>query len=87
MSRRNHEQIQDSSEEAEEVKESVELEQPSEDPSEEEGEDLLEDAERDYQSIEVPPPTIRYLINMRRKGSMTRSMRPTRRLVELQRRK
>jgi hypothetical protein len=86
MSRRNHEQIQDSSQEAEEVEEHVELEEQPEDPSEEEGEDLLEDAERDYQSIEVLKLTIRYLIDMRTKELIRKSMKLTRRPEGLLRR-
>lgn len=54
MSRRNHEQIQQSSEEAEEVQEEIDPDPPSSHPaSESEGEDLIEDASKDYHPIDV----------------------------------
>lgn len=84
MSRRNHEQIDHSSDEAEEEHERVEGEVDSGASSEEEGEDLLEDAERDYQSIEVQLLLCRNWIDMRTKESITKSMtsilRPAERL-------
>lgn len=73
MSRRNHEQIDHSSDEAEEEHEQVEVEVDAGASSEEEGEDLLEDAERDYQSIEVKLLLDRNWIAMRTKGSTTKS--------------
>lgn len=82
MSRRNHQQIQDSSEEAEEANESLQLESPSQHPSEEEGEDLLEHPERDYQSIYVPPPPARYLTTTKGKASTMRTTTSTPRPVE-----
>lgn len=74
MSRRNHEQIDHSSDEAEEEHERVELEVGSGASSEEEGEDLLDDAERDYQSIEVQLLLCRNWIGMRMKESIMKSM-------------
>lgn len=73
MSRRNHEQIDHSSDEAEEEHERVEVEVDSGVSSEEEGEDLLEDAERDYQSIEVQLLLCRNWIDMRTKELITKS--------------
>lgn len=79
MSRRNHEQIDHSSDEAEEEHEQVEVEVEVDSgaSSEEEGEDLLEDAERDYQSIEVTLLLDRNWIAMRMKESITKSTTST----------
>lgn len=81
MSRRNHEQIDHSSYEAEEAHEEVEVEVEPGVSSEEEGEDLLEDAERDYQSIEVTLPLDRNWITMRIKESIMNSTTSTLKLA------